>query len=471
MRTSGVLLHITSLPSAYGVGDLGPEAHAFVDWLAKAGQSVWQFLPLNPTDPALGNSPYTSCSTMAGNPLLISPEKLAEDGFVPRGMLDGLFVPHSPRTNYGEAWARRNAVLEKACATFLSKGIHKEAFETFCHEQISWLDDYALFVAIKASEGGGMWSEWPSPLRNRQAAALARAAQEHAERIEREKFVQYLFYSQYDSLKEYAAAQKVQLFGDVPIYVGYDSADVWANPSVFKLDRQLKPTAVSGVPPDYFSKTGQLWNTPVYHWSNLKKNGFGWWIHRLRALSRLYDIVRIDHFRGLVQYWEVPAGAETAMEGEWKKVPSEEFFAAVLKETPGLKIVAEDLGIITDDVREKMASLGFPGMRILLFAFNNDDPDHPYLPHNYRRETVVYTGTHDNNTATGWLSGEATESERQRFSEYTGTEANSPHALWALIRMGMMSVADTMIVPAQDLIGLGAVGRMNTPSTPTGNWE
>jgi 4-alpha-glucanotransferase len=470
-RGAGVLLHISSLPSPWGVGDLGPEARAFADFLAEAGQTYWQVLPLNPTDPALGNSPYSSSSAFACNSLFISPADLASVGLLSRaeGIPSGEFP--RDRCDYGRAIPLKEAVLARAWEAFRHRAQGDEAFEAFCSAQRGWLDDYALFTALKRRSGGAAWSRWPRPLRHREAGAMEAASQELAEDTQREKFIQFLFFSQWAALKVHCIRRGVRLMGDLPIYVSYDSADVWAHPDIFKLDAELRPTAVAGVPPDYFSRTGQLWGNPVYRWDALEADGFDWWLRRMAHQLDLFDVVRIDHFRGLVAYWEVPADALTAAGGRWVEAPAEAFLNALQGRFRPLPVVAEDLGVITPDVREMKRRFGLPGMKVLLFAFGEDHPMHPYLPHTYERNCVVYTGTHDNTTVRGWFDGEATADDKRRLFRYLGAELPSHAVPWAMIRLAMASVGRTVIVPMQDLLGLGEEARMNRPSVARGNWQ
>ncbi|MBN1282733.1 MAG: 4-alpha-glucanotransferase [Proteobacteria bacterium] len=470
-RSSGVLLHITSLPSIFGVGDLGPAAYGFVDFLERTGQRFWQVLPLNPTDPICANSPYSSASAFAGNACMVSPEMLVKEG-----LLSESDLAERPRfregvSEYERAGEYKGSLLCRAYESFRAGGRRVYEFEKFCAEHASWLDDYALFIVIKRRMEGRAWSDWPAELRDREPACLAAAREELAVEVDRERFLQFLFQRQYSALKEYCGTKGVKVIGDIPIYVNYDSADVWSHPVFFKLDRDKRPAAVAGVPPDYFSKTGQLWGNPVYNWDMLEQTGFDWWVKRMSHNLKLFDVARIDHFRGLVAYWEVPASHQTAVGGRWVEVPTDEFFGMLKKRFHELPILAEDLGLITPDVKAAMNRLGFPGMKVLLFAFNEDNPEHPYLPHNYERNCVVYTGTHDNNTSRGWFAGEAQPEERKRFEAYAGRKVSEAAVSGEMIRLAMMSVADTVIIPMQDVLGLGAECRMNQPATVDGNWR
>jgi 4-alpha-glucanotransferase len=470
-RGSGILLHITSLPSSYGVGDLGPGAYAFVDFLGQTKQSCWQVLPLNPTYPIYGNSPYSSISVFAGNTLLISPDLLIEEGLLSKEDLEPIPSFPEARCDFSKAIRYKDNLLERAYQHFNQRGDGKESFEAFCAENSSWLEDFALFVVLRKRLDGKVWNQWPRELRDRDLKSLRAIKEECHNQIEREKFWQYLFFKQWRSLKDYCQEKGVRLFGDLAIYVSLDSADVWANPNLFKLDKEKRPAFVSGVPPDYFSETGQLWGNPVYRWSVLKKSDYRWWRERIAHNLRLFDIVRIDHFLGFVAYWEVPAGEKTAINGRWVKAPAKDFLNTLSKNFPHLPIVAEDLGAITPDVREVMNDFGLPGMKILMFAFGEDNPMHPFLPHNYEKNFLVYTGTHDNNTVRGWIEGEASSEDKKRLFRYLGREVSVEEIHWTFIRLAMMSVARWVILPMQDVLGLGGEARMNRPSIAHGNWE
>jgi 4-alpha-glucanotransferase len=469
-RTSGILLHITSLPSSFGVGDLGPCAYRFADFLAGARQGIWQVLPLGPTDPGLGNSPYSSPSAFAGNPLLISPELLVKDDLLNESDLRPL--PDFPRQKVDYRLVRdyKMKLFYLAYERFKDTG-DKSEYEKFCSQNRYWLDDFALFSCLKEHFGKRPWNSWPQDARNRDPKILTQLRQQLNYELEREKFLQYIFFKQWALLKGYCNSRKIQIMGDMPIYVNYDSACVWANPWMFKLGGKKELSFVAGVPPDYFSDTGQLWGNPVYDWRYLKKTGFSWWIKRMEHNAELFDLIRIDHFRGLVAYWEVPASEKTAVKGRWVKAPAEDFLTALVNRFPRFPIIAEDLGLITDDVREVMRRFGLPGMRVLLFAFGEDNPNHPYLPHNFVPDCVVYTGTHDNNTIKGWFENEATAQEKRRLFRYLGKKANTRNLHWELIRLAMMSPAKLIILPMQDILGLGQGARMNRPATSSGNWQ
>ncbi len=470
-RGSGILLHVTSLPSPYGIGDLGPWAYQYADFLSQTKQSYWQVLPLNPTYPAYGNSPYSSISTFAGNTLLISPDLLSEEGLLSKTELEAKPSFSENRCEYSKVIPYKERLFEHVYDHF--KKTHKgwDVFEAFCSKHSSWLEDFSLFAVIKKRLKGQVWNEWPKALRDREPQALEVIRKENRDELVKEKFLQYLFLKQWCSLKDYCNQRGVQLLGDLPIYVNFDSADVWTNPHLFKLDEAKRPSFVAGVPPDYFSETGQLWGNPVYQWDTLREKGFDWWIKRMAHHFDLFDIVRIDHFRGLVSYWEVPAAEKTAINGKWVDVPVEDFFNALLKRFFSLPIIAEDLGLITPAVREVLHHFGFPGMKVLLFAFSEDHPMHPYLPHTYGANFLAYTGTHDNNTVRGWFEREAIPDDKRRLFRYLGGNVPVSELHWAMIRLAMMSVANMVIFPMQDILGLGEEARMNRPSIGEGNWE
>jgi 4-alpha-glucanotransferase len=470
-RASGILLHITSLPSPFGIGDLGPSAYGFADFLEKTGQSYWQVLPLNPTDQACGNSPYSSPSAFAGNPLLISPELLLESGFLKKSNLEPIPSFPAGRCDYASVVPYKSELLRIAYQSFKTSRKEQDAFERFCQENENWLDEVALFLAIKNHFKGKARILWEENLRDRNLEHIERIKKNLGDEIGEVKFYQYLFFKQWHSLKSYCNLKGIQLIGDIPIYVNDDSADVWAHPEIFNLNRDKKPLGVAGVPPDYFSKTGQLWGNPTFRWEILRKTGYRWWLKRLAHNLRLFDFLRLDHFRGFVAYWEVSAEETTAIHGQWIEAPAVDFFTAFLKTYPAHSFIAEDLGIITPDVKEVMDRFGFPGMRVLQFGFGEDRPDHPYLPHNFIPNTMVYTGTHDNNTTRGWFENETGPEEKKRIFRYLGKEATAEHLPVELIRLAMMSVANTVITPLQDVLGLGEEARINRPSTPSGNWE
>jgi 4-alpha-glucanotransferase len=469
-RKSGILLHITSLPSAYGIGDLGPQAYKFADVLAQAKQSFWQILPLNPTDTAFSSSPYHSISAFAGNPLLISPEILQKEGLLSK--TDLASKPEFPDDNV-DFWAvtkYKNRLFDLAYWNFKNKR-DKRDYERFCQGNQSWLDDYAIFVACKAHYKDAIWIDWPKEIRDRDAEAIDKIKKELSERIEFEMFLQFIFLKQWSALKLYCHKRGVNIIGDVPIYVEHDGVDCWVNPHIFKLDENRRMLALAGVPPDYFSSTGQLWGNPVYDWQALQEARYKWWIKRLRHNFNLFDLTRIDHFRGLVDYWEVPAGANTAIKGMWVSVPVDDFFAELHRNFEDLPIVAEDLGIISDEVRAAMARYNLMGMKILMFAFGGDIFENPYFPANLVKKSIVYTGTHDNNTVKGWFENDATEEERANLFGYLEREVTQEEIASLLVNMAMMSIPDIAIIPLQDHLGLGQEARMNKPSTVQGNWK
>jgi 4-alpha-glucanotransferase len=469
-RGSGILLHISSLPSPFGIGDFGPGAYQFIDTLAQAKQQYWQILPLNPTENIDGNSPYSSPSAFAGNPLFVSPEILINEGLLLKEEMVGIPVFSAHLVDYGKVVPFKLTLLRKAFVNFNKQKHSKAAFHEFSESNRYWLDDYALFTVIKKNIDHRMWAEWPEGLKRREPAALKKIIREHQESFEAIKWIQYILAKQIKQLRAYARQKNIQLIGDIPIYVRMDSADVWTHPGLFKLDENLNPTVVAGVPPDYFSKTGQRWGNPIYDWAKLQSTGFQWWIERMKKDMQSADIVRIDHFRGLVAYWEIPAGEPTAVKGDWANVPVYELFKALKKEFPALPVIAEDLGHITDDVRAAMKRLGLPGMKILHFAFGEDLEKHIYLPHNYDQNSIVYTGTHDNNTTQGWYCRDASSHEKENFAKYAGHPIDGSQVHWDLIELAEKSPAQLAIIPMQDVLGLGQEARMNTPATTQGNW-
>ena len=472
IRSSGVLLHITSLPSPFGVGDLGPEAYHFADFLARAGQSCWQILPLAPTSPGAGESPYSSDSAFAGNPLLISPDLLERDGYLRPGEARTHAAAPTKEADFQLARDCREKMLERAFHRFLEAEHSPRGYTAFCSAQAHWLEDYALFRALKTAYGHNVpWTEWPAELKHRDPEALSVCLRNMGTAVEREKFRQFLFFNQWKRLRKACRQRGVQIFGDLPIYVSLDSADVWSQPDLFKLNSELQPETVAGVPPDYFSATGQLWGNPVYDWDRLRETGFSWWLARLGHNLELFDMVRIDHFRGMVGYWEVPADAESAVHGWWQRAPADEFLRAVYRRFPEARIVAEDLGEITADVRETMACFGLPGMKPIIFGFTSEDPGSTLLPHNIEPLSVAYTGTHDTNTVRGWLEEEAGTENRRWLEDYLGREVDEESVAAELVRLGMMSPARLMITPLQDVLGLSSEARMNTPATSGGNWS
>jgi len=470
-RASGVLLHATSLPSRYGIGDFGPGARQFARFLAQAAQSYWQILPLTPTSTFIGNSPYSSDSAFAVNLLFVSPDKLVEDGWLTAAEVGEDWPEHPGVTDYAAAEAGKNRLVRLAFDK-ARPGLAEDAdYRRFCRDEASWLDDYALFRVIKEEHGGAGWNAWPIELRDRRADALEAVRQRRADALELVRFGQYLVCGQWAALRRDLDALGLQVIGDLPIYVTQDSADVWAHPELFKLGPDKKPLFVAGVPPDYFSETGQRWGNPVYDWNAHVKTDFAWWIRRLRRNLQLFDRIRLDHFRGFEAYWEIEASEKTAVRGRWVKAPGEILFKELLRRFPVLPLIAEDLGVITAEVRELKAAFGFPGMKILQFAFGPDIADNRDAPHNYERNCLAYTGTHDNNTTLGWARGEAGEEGLRLLFAYLGREIPLEEVPWAMIRLCLRSTADTVITPMQDLLCLGEGSRMNMPSVADGNWR
>jgi 4-alpha-glucanotransferase len=485
-RRSGILLHPTSLPGPHGVGDLGGPAHRFASWLASAGQRLWQVLPLGPT--GYGDSPYQALSTRAGNPLLVSLEVLRNEGWLEQSDLAGGPFGAEPaaadaaadRADYARAGPWRRERLARAARTFAARASPEQRadLEAFRAREAAWLDDWALFSVLKDAHGGAPWTRWPEPLSRREPRALEAARGRLSEPARAEVFAQWCFARQWHALRAHCRALGVALMGDVPIYVAHDSAEVWCRPDLFRLDRAGDPVAFAGVPPDYFSATGQLWGNPLFDWEAVAREGFRFWIDRMRGALALVDRVRLDHFRGFEGYWEIPAGAATAQDGEWRPGPGGRLFEALGRELGPLPLVAEDLGVITPEVEALRRRFGFPGMAVLQFAFGNDPQAPTFRPHRYERDTVAYTGTHDNDTAIGWWEGGAGDSvrseddvaeEKARARAYLGTDGREMN--WVLIRAVLASVADTAIAPLQDVLGLGSEGRMNTPATVSGNWR
>lgn len=477
-RASGILLHPTSLPGRFGIGDLGHEAYAFVDFLSESKQSLWQVLPLGPT--GYGDSPYQCFSAFGGNTLLISPQRLLEQNLLREEDLAGSpAFPDESQIDFGPLITFKNELLVKAYERY--KGAPdanmRRDLTAFTERMADWLDDYALYRTLKDHHGGAAWNKWERAYAGRDTAALARARDQWHDAIEAQKFYQFLFFTQWFALKNYANAKGIKIIGDIPIFVAYDSADVWRQPEQFKLDEHGEPLVVAGVPPDYFSATGQLWGNPIYNWEHMRRDNFAWWISRVRATLETVDIVRVDHFRGFAASWEVPGGDETAERGQWVVAPGRALFQAIKEALGQLPIIAEDLGVITPDVEALRDDFNFPGMRILQFAFGGDARNQD-LPHNYKRNVVVYTGTHDNDTTVGWYTSVAgagsTRDEDQiarerayclKYLKSDGREIN-----WDFIRALLASVADTAIVPLQDVIGLGNAARMNLPASTAGNW-
>jgi len=464
-RRSGILCHPTSLPGEFGLGDLGPAAERFVEFLARAGQSVWQVLPLGPT--GYGHSPYSSFSAFAGNPLLISPERLVAAGDL-RIEETGRFRTLQPEADFAHAAACRTELLRLAAERFFSReSERRQQFDGFCREQGAWLDDYALFQVLRERFQLRPWNAWPQELVRREPGALQRCREELHQELRLQHYIQFVFFEQWSALKAFANRQGVELFGDLPIFVAYDSAEVWGNQHLFRLDENGQPLVVAGVPPDYFSATGQRWGNPLYDWPAMVQDGFAWWCARLRWNLQLFDLVRIDHFRGFEACWEIPAGEPTAVHGRWVATPGRELFRRLADELGPLPVVAEDLGIITPEVEALRDDCGFPGMKILQFAFDSG-PGNPYLPHNHTGNCVVYPGTHDNTTTLGWWQG-LDAGGKDRVRAYLGHACRQMP--WDLLRVALASVAETCILPLQDILALPAGARMNRPGIAAGNWS
>ncbi len=470
-RGSGILLHITSLPSPYGIGDLGTEAYRFVDILKEINQSFWQILPINQTCSVYGNSPYSSFSAFAGNTLLISPGLMVENGILLQSDIKDHPTFPKERVNYRAVTKYKEKILRVAFEKNKDNLTENHEFKRFCNENSHWLDDYCLFISIKKHFNQVDWGRWPENLRDRREGAIKEWKERLRETILMEKFFQYIFFKQWYSLKNYCQSKDICIIGDLPIYVNYDSSDVWANPGIFKLNKEKKPTFVAGVPPDYFSSTGQLWGHPVYDWEVLKETRYLWWIGRIEHNLNFFHMFRLDHFRGFVGYWKIQANEKVATNGRWKEAPAKDFFNTLLEHFHRLPIIAEDLGVITPDVREIMNHFGFPGMKVLLFAFGEDLPTHPYAPHNYIKDCVVYTGTHDNNTIKGWFKRDVSPEDRKRLFGYIGRKVTEKEIHWELIKLVMSSVADMVIIPMQDILGLGEKARTNLPASSKGNWR
>jgi 4-alpha-glucanotransferase len=467
IRSSGILLHPTSLPGQFGSGDLGASSYHFVDWLLAAGQSLWQMLPICPL--GLANSPYMSPSAFAGNPLLIDLQELASRGWLTQDDLD---IPQGfsdHRVEYSKVTKYRMTMLKKAAKKFWGQKCMEDQkqFQAFCVNEKIWLEDYALFQALDQKYKNKDWNTWNPDIARINKSALKKATEDLREQVEFHKFAQWCFARQWNSLKKYANERGVKLVGDIPVFVAYQSADVWSHSEEYYLDENGEPTVVAGVPPDYFSEDGQLWGNPLYRWGVMKKHNYQWWIERFQKAFKLFDILRIDHFRSFESYWEIPEHEETAKNGRWVKGPGEDFFKSVQNTIGAMPIIAEDLGIITQEVRALREKLDFPGMKVLQFAFA-EGTEHIFLPHKYESNCAVYTGTHDNDTTIGWYE-KATEHERDFVRRYCKTDGHEIN--WDLIKLASQSVADVAIFPFQDVLGIGSEGRMNFPGTIEGNWE
>ena len=463
MRASGILMHISSLPGPGGIGTMGKSAYEFVDFLEAAGQKYWQLLPLCPT--GYGDSPYQSFSTFAGNHYFIDLEYLIDEGLLTRDEVDAVTWCRGPeKVDYGALYENRCRVLRRAYERF----VPDEAYRAFLRENQSWLPDYSLFMALKEAYPGGDWLAWPKGLRLREPEALAEARETYEKEIDFHCFLQYLFHCQWETLRAYAKGKGIGIIGDVPIYVPLDSADVWANYELFQLDADRRPKLVAGVPPDGFTADGQLWGNPLYDWEKLKSTGYDWWLRRLGAAANMYDVVRLDHFRGFESYWAVPAEDDTAKNGHWLPGPGWDFVGTLREKLPELRFIAEDLGYLTPEVKKLQKDSGYPGMKVLEFAFDSREPS-DYLPHRYTPNSVCYLGTHDNMTMQQWFD-EADEDDVAYAKEYMGLNEEEGY-VWGMLRGGMSSVSETFVAQMQDYIGLGARGRMNFPGTLSdANW-
>ena len=469
-RKSGILMPLFSLPSRYGVGDLGGEAYSFCNFLSASGQSLWQILPLTITGRSGGNSPYSSISAFAGNPLNISPKALGEEGLISGETLEDTPTFETGKVDYEGAARFRTTLFRKAFLRFREKP-YPEEYERFCADNGYWLDDFALFVVLKDRFHGRQWQKWPEGFRDRDIYTMKSATKELRCETDYQKFLQYEFDRQWKSLHGYCMEKGIGIIGDIPIYVDCDSADVWSNRSIFQLDGGGNPTAVSGVPPDYFSSTGQRWGNPLYDWEALARSNFLWWTRRIARWADMYDLLRMDHFRGFVAYWSIPAHDATAERGHWEKAPWKSFLDRLKYLFPNITIVAENLGTITPEVDTAMKEFGLPGMLVLQFAFDGDMNGNRHIPHNHGPNNIVYTGTHDNNTARGWFEEEASAEQKSILDLYSGFQTSGENVSRKLIRMAMGSCAKICITPMQDILELGGAGRINTPSSMEGNWK
>ena len=470
-RYSGILMHISSLPSQFGIGDLGPQAYQFADILAQNKQHFWQILPLNPTEQKHDNSPYHSFAAFAGNTLFISPELLYQEGLLKKEEITNYFQPVKKNIDFKQVYSLKDSLLEKTLQQFVKFALYHGDYQEFCQQNLFWLEDYALFQCLKSYFQGKPWNQWPSEIKNRHQGTIQKLKKELTLKMEREKILQFLFFNQWNRLKNYCRKKKIKIIGDMPIYVTYNSMDVWCHPQLFKLDQNKEQIYKAGVPPDYFSKTGQLWGNPVYQWEEHHKEKYAWWTQRIKKNLQMVDLLRIDHFRGLIAYWEVPFKEKTAIPGHWVTVPTEDFLAHVINQFPTVPFIAEDLGDITEDVKAIIKKWHFPGMRVLTFAFGNDFPHSIHLPHHYEPIDVVYTGTHDNNTIQGWQSEELKQKHKKNIVRYLGKKINPEEIHWDFIRMVQASVAFLAIIPVQDVLGLGKEARMNNPANPQNNWQ
>ncbi|WP_038057400.1 4-alpha-glucanotransferase [Thermodesulfobacterium hydrogeniphilum] len=463
VRKAGIFLSISSLPSSFGIGDFGEEAYNFVDFLKNSGQSIWQILPINPTSEKFGNSPYHALSLYAGNYILINPEKLHQEGLLNKEELKDIPSFPKEKIEYKKIYKFKEMLLRKAYNRFKPDW----EYEKFCQENKDWLEDYAFFEALRLKTDKE-WKEWDEDLKKRKSSAIKSAKEKLKEEIGFIKFIQFIFFKQWFALKNYANSKGIHIIGDLPIYPAYESFEVWKNPKIFKLDKELKPCTVAGVPPDYFSKTGQLWGNPVYNWRKLKETSFEWWIKRIEHNLKLFDFIRLDHFRGFIAYWEIPAGEKTAVNGKWIKAPAEEFFERILKTFPSAGFIVEDLGEITEDVKYIKNKFDFPGMKVLEFAFYKSKS--PYLLHNCERNSVIYTSTHDLPPVKAWFK-KLDKKYKEKIFKYLGKKIKEREISWEMIRLAYMSRSAFVIIPMQDILSLGEEAIINTPAKPFGNWE
>ena len=470
-RSCGIILHVTSLPSPFGIGDLGPKAYQFADFLASASVRYWQILPLNYTEEGSSYSPYSGISAFAGNTLLISPELLVEDGLLRNRDLASKKPFDDAVVEYSKVLQFKRKLFDQAFKAFKeSSPYYHKKFKSFCKDNILWLEDYALYTAIKENFDGKSWDFWPREVKNRKPEVMEKLKKQLKVEIEKEKFLQYVFFKQWESLRKYCEERKIKFIGDLPFYIGYDSADVWANPQFFKLDDEKKPLLVSGVPPDYFSETGQLWGMPIFDWDNLKRDKYSWWISRIDQNMKMFSLLRLDHFRAFSAYWEVPADEITAINGSWIKGPGNDFFKALKKKYKDLPLIAEDLGEIDQPVRDLMIKYNLPGMRVLQFAFGEDMAKTIHIPHHHVPDSIAYTGTHDNNTIVGWYENDLSKEDKKRVMDYLGKKTKTENIHEEIIRLTLQSVSQLAVFPLQDLFGLGQESIMNKPSTIEGNW-
>jgi 4-alpha-glucanotransferase len=471
-RGAGILLHISSLASPFGIGDMGPEARIFASFLHRSNQKYWQLLPLNPTEEGQGHSPYSSISSRAGNTLLISPDLLVEDGLLCEDDIKQYYLPQDGKTDYPSVDRIKAKIFEKAWENFSHGGSEdlQTAFEQFCEKEGYWLNDFALYMLLKQKHESQAWFQWPEEYKLRDEKSLKELEIENIESIEKIKFLQFIFSKQWHELKKYCNRLNIKLFGDLPFYISYDSVDVWAHRHLFSLDKEGHMIGAAGVPPDAFSDDGQLWGMPVFLWDVLKENGYKWWIERFKKNMELFDILRLDHFRAFADYWEVPANSETARNGKWIPGPGAHFFNAVRKALGELPFIAEDLGEINDAVYELRDEFAFPGMKVLQFAFGEGMPTNPYIPHNYSENFIAYTGTHDNNTIRGWYRHEGNKHHDQ-IEQYVGKSLTEDDIHLTMGRLAYSSVANIAILPLQDVLGLDEIARMNTPASGENNWK